>query len=629
MPIIQALLIEDNPGDAYLIRELLEESSGVQFKLDHVDRLAAAFQYFESEMPRVILLDLGLPDASGLEALIQLLEVVPMLPVVVLTGLDDEDVGAQAVSLGAQDYLVKGQVDAALLSRVLRYAIERKQAESDRVRLLSQVREQAQRIEQIMDTVPMGIVLLNDDGRISMANPVAERDLSILTGEKKNQAITHLGSRPLAELLVVGEWQELTAAGRIFNIIARPMENNQASGSWVLVIDDVTELRVTQHYQQAQEKLATVGQLAAGIAHDFNNVMSVIILYTQLLQRIPDLSAKHQQHLTLISDQAHHAAKLISQILDFSRRSDMAQQPVDLLALMKEFVKLLKRTLPENISLSVCNDQKTYVVLADPTRLQQAFMNLALNARDAMPHGGNLRYSFSVLAFTAPESAPLPDMETGQWVHLAVSDTGSGIAPKHLSHIFDPFFTTKGVGKGTGLGLAQVYGIVKQHGGFIDVQSQLGEGTTFHIYLPLIAESAARWNSESTADSPKKGTETILLVEDNSAMRHSVMEALTSIGYEVLSASEGSEAQAVFEREDESVDLMLTDLVMPGIDGVQLIKKVCQMRPNVKFLVMTGHTLEEERLQALQETAVSWITKPFTIEQLAKKVRLTLDSEIT
>jgi two-component system, cell cycle sensor histidine kinase and response regulator CckA len=505
---------------------------------------------------------------------------------------------------------------------------ERKQAENDRIRLLTQVREQSQRIRQIIDTVPQGIVLLSEAGQVMLTNLIAERDLAVLSGNTENDLIKHIGNYALPELLASRDRQEITVDGQTFVTIARPLQENFDSKNWVLVIDDVTEQRTTQRYQHAQERLATVGQLAAGIAHDFNNVMSVINLYAQLLQNIPDLSPKSQQHLTLIRKQAQQAADLIAQILDFSRRSDIEQQPLDLLPLMKEFIKLLKHTLPENISLSLPYDQKGYVVLADPTRLQQAFMNLAFNARDAMPDGGKLSYTFSTLTLTGEETAPLPDMSAGKWVHLAVADTGTGIAPEHIHYVFDPFFTTKEVGKGTGLGLSQVYGIIKQHGGFIDLQSQVGKGTTFNIYLPLVSIPAPNVLSNSETGMTMGQGETVLVVEDNEVMRLSVTESLTHLGYKVLAAAESAEAQTMLGRDGIVVDMVLTDMVMPGMDGVQLINVMQQKYPDMKFLIMTGHTLEEGRLEALQETAVPWIQKPFTVEQLAQKIRSVLDSQI-
>lgn len=506
---------------------------------------------------------------------------------------------------------------------------ERKQAEADHARLLTQVREQAERIQQIMDTVTSGIVFLNQSGQVMLVNPVAERHLVSLVGEGETDLISCLGDLPLAELLAHpnGRFHEVEANGSTFVITASPLRDDLESGNWVLVINDVTEQRIAQRYQQSQEKLATIGQLAAGIAHDFNNVMSVITLYSQMLQDIPGLSPKHLRYLTQINDQASHAANLTAQILDFSRRADIETLPVDLLPLMKGLKKLLEHTLPESISLNLSYEQKNYVILADPTRLQQVLMNLALNARDAMPNSGTLYLALTTLVLDAQELPPLSGMGVGEWVHLTVSDTGTGIAPEELPHIFEPFFTTKEMGQGTGLGLAQVYGIVKQHGGFIDVQSRMGEGTVFDIYFPLIVLPAVNLSPQETGSSQDEGSEFILLVEDNEAMRLSVEDALIRMGYYVLSAANGNEALEILVHEGGEVDVVLTDLVMPKMDGLQLSEAIRQQYPDMKILIMTGHTLQENRLQTLQETAVPWLTKPFSLQTLAQKIREILDED--
>lgn len=501
---------------------------------------------------------------------------------------------------------------------------ERKRADNDRIRLLNQVREQAQRIRQIMDTVPLGILFMDSLGRVMLANPVAEDNLVKLTGGRGDEAVTRFGDHPLSELLALpanSKWHEVQAGGHTFVIIASPLQEALDAENWVLVIDDVTEQRTAQRYQQAQERLATLGQLAAGIAHDFNNVMGVITLYTQILQDAPDISLKNKERLGQINDQALHAANLISRILDFSRRSDMEKTAVDLLPMTKEFIKLLEHTLPESISIKLEYGQTEYMLHADPTRLQQTLMNLALNARDAMPNGGELRFALSTLALTATEASPLPDMAEGDWVHLAVSDTGTGIEPHNLPHIFDPFFTTKQVGQGTGLGLAQVYGIIKQHSGFIDVQSRVGIGTVFDIYLPLIVDQAGKRPSTTTTNNKITGTECILLVEDNLAMRLSVAEVLMGLGYEVKSVAEANGALALLQSEGNMINLILTDLVMPGMDGLELSKAVRLLYPDIKVLIMTGHSLEEGRLKTLQQTAVPWIQKPFSLQELSKKIR--------
>lgn len=507
----------------------------------------------------------------------------------------------------------------------------RKVAEADRARLLAQVRQQAQQMQQIIETVPEGVLLLDESGHAILANPVAEKDLDFLVQKNREGAIVALGDRLLADLLTIpgGKmWHEIDYNGRIFKVIARPVGDDVQLGNWVMVINDVTEIRTRRQYQQAQERLATVGQLAAGIAHDFNNILGVIALYAQLTQGTPNLSTKSHQYLSLIEEQSHHAANLIAQILDFSRRSVVERVPLNLVTIVNSTkVELLERTLPENIRLDLVYNTKRSSILADLTRLQQVLMNLAINAKDAMPNGGELKFELDKLTIKSGEKPPLPDMPAGEWAKLTVSDTGTGIAPEHLPRLFEPFFTTKAPGKGTGLGLAQVYGIVKQHDGFMDVQSRLGEGTTFIIYLPLLPVSPEETTASIEIKALPRGTETILIVEDNPVMRSSVVESLMGLGYQVLAAENGREALVMLTELKDSVSLVLSDLIMPEMGGLELYQKVKKLAINPKMLIMTGYPLQQNKEELQQAGITHWIQKPFTIAALAKKVNEVLYSD--
>ena len=327
--------------------------------------------------------------------------------------------------------------------------------------------------------------------RVILANPAARKYLAFLLGDFEfDQPLTQLAGQPISSLLEKGpeqNWRELQASGeqnRIYEFAAQPLESGGENSGWVLVLRDVTEERANLRRVQMQERLATVGQLAAGIAHDFNNIMAAIVVYTDLLAIDPKLNPENREHVKIIQQQIQRSTSLIRQILDFSRRSIMEPCPIDLLPFIKELDKLLGRILPENILLRLSYSPGAYMIQADPTSLQQVFMNLALNARDAMPAGGILQFALSRQSILEDERPPLPELSPGSWIRLSISDNGVGIPESTLSHIFDPFFTTKPVGKGTGLGLAQVYGIVKQHGGSIDVQSVIGAGTTFRLFFP-------------------------------------------------------------------------------------------------------------------------------------------------
>lgn len=494
-------------------------------------------------------------------------------------------------------------------------------------RLLERTREQSRQVQQIMEVVPEGVVLLNARNRIVLANPTGRDYLDQLADVSVGERLDVLDGRSLDDVLAPTEgampWRELRQeiSGRIFMLTQRSVETAGGTAGRVLVIRDVTEERLRQKHMQTQERLATVGQLAAGIAHDFNNIMAIITLYSQSLERDPDFP-KRQQYLETISKQARHAADLISQILDFSRRAVMERGQLDLAPFVKEVVKLLERTVPEHISLELETGQDAYVVNADPTRLQQALMNLALNARDAMPDGGILTIALDRLTVKELERSPVPDMAAGEWVRLAVSDTGSGIPAEDFDRIFEPFFTTKRPGAGTGLGLAQVYGIVKQHGGEIAVDSELDEGTTFTLLLPAVdgaTDTDAR--EEETVAVPADVRRTILLVEDSDATRIAIGDTLDMLGYRVLAASTGREALALFSRHRGEIDAVLSDMVMPEMGGVELYRALTAEKPELKMVVMTGYPLADEGRSLLEQGIVDWIPKPFSPQAIAGKLQ--------
>jgi two-component system cell cycle sensor histidine kinase/response regulator CckA len=518
---------------------------------------------------------------------------------------------------------------------------DRKQAEEERSRLLVQIQEQARQVQQIVDTVPEGVLLLDASGRVALANPVAERDLSVLAGAKVGDTLTHLGDRQLAELLTSppkGLWHEVQAiapheqGGRTFEVIARPIENGSEPQDWVLVINDVTRERDIQQRAQQQERLAAVGQLAAGIAHDFNNIMATIVLYAQMTSRMRELPATVRERMDTIYQQAQHAARLIQQILDFSRRAVLERRPLDLLPLVKEQVKLLERTLPEHIEIELIHgpdeDAAPLLVNADPTRMQQMMTNLALNARDAMSGGGKLRIGLEQIEIRPGEPPPLPEMGAGAWARLTVSDTGMGISPDILPHIFEPFFTTRAP-LGSGLGLAQVYGIVGQHEGKIDVETLLGAGTTFTIYLPIVSlpeKPLATSSKDSLSLSSERG-QTILVVEDDPIVRKALLESLKLLHYQALEAANGQEALAMLEQRGDEIDLLLSDVVMPGMGGVALLRALKEKRLTVRIVMLTGHPLKRELEELRAQGMIDWLPKPPKLEQLAQVVARALDRE--
>ena len=385
------------------------------------------------------------------------------------------------------------------------------------------------------------------------------------------------------------------------------------------------ELKETQEKIVQQERLAAVGQLAAGIAHDFNNILTSILGFAELLQMSPDTPPLIRADLTHIVASGQRAAHLVRQILDFTRKSIRRPQPLELTPFVKEIVKFLGRTIPENIELNLEIEPGVYLVEVDPAQFQQMLTNLVLNARDAMPAGGTLRIrlSRSFVSGTV-KCIDCNQTITGEWISVTITDTGSGIPPEVLPHIFEPFFTTKEVGAGTGLGLAQVLGIVQQHAGHMTVESQVGRGTTFSVYLPPLPPGPHLYQPQETSSIRSGRGETVLLVEDDPAVLKTGQAMLQYLGYQVLTAGNGRQALAVYTEHQAEIALVLSDMVMPDMDGLALLNSLKAQNPAIKVVLMSGYPLDQEEARLLEQGVVDWFQKPITLRILAQTVNQAL-----
>ncbi|MCH8029675.1 MAG: MASE1 domain-containing protein [Candidatus Dadabacteria bacterium] len=489
------------------------------------------------------------------------------------------------------------------------------------------LRESEERLELTLRSIRDGVVALDSKGRIVFANRAGRQYLELMGDAEVGERLTHLGKFPIEDLIKhsgVGKtFHEITLeedSERVFEVSSQSMDESNSAKGEVLVIREVTEERAIRKSIEGQSRLAAVGQLAAGIAHDFNNILTVMIGYIDLVLYSKSIPENVRSNLNLVIDQGKKASKLISQILDFSRRSVSERLRLDLLPFLKDNLKLFERTIPESVRIVTEFYPGEYWVLGSSPQLQQILTNLAANAGDAMPGGGKLFISLRHVDLPDKKSLPFPQMSTGRWVKLSISDTGSGISKEHIPHIFEPFFTTKGPGEGTGLGLAQVYGLVKQHEGFIDVESDGMSGTTFNIYLPP-PTSAPQHEEEETDESTKilkGGGETILLVEDEPLVLETTKNMLEGLGYNVLTASNGKEALEIFYNKRSEIDLVVTDMVMPEVDGAALLRELKETAPHQKALVMTGYPLGEESRNLLTQGRVKWIQKPLDLIELSR-----------
>jgi len=492
-------------------------------------------------------------------------------------------------------------------------------------RLVAILAAERERLESLVEHLPVGVLLLDSDSRLLVANPLGKAMLALMNGGDTAGMLTHLGPHSIADLIekrVDIHPVEIVLDGptrRSFEVQAQPV--GEGCQQWVLTLREVTQEHENQQRIQMQDRLATVGQLAAGIAHDFNNILAAILVYADLLVDEPSIPPASRERITIIQQQVERASSLIRQILDFSRRSVMEQSTLDLLPFIKELEKMLKRVIPETIRLELSYQQGAYLVNADPTRLQQVFMNLALNSRDAMPDGGTLRFRLGRHSHRPGESPPIPDLPPGDWIWISVADTGGGIPAEVMPHIFEPFYTTKPVGLGTGLGLAQVYGIVKQHGGYIQVDNQAGEGARFTIYLSALPENT---RNELLFDGPTRYDgvgEAVLVVEDDLATREALQDLLSSQNYRVYTAADGLEALQCLENLQGPISLVVSDIVMPNMGGVGLYQALRERSPGIKMLFVTGHPLEGESQALLEGGEVHWLQKPFSVKEFNLAVR--------
>ena len=631
---LRLLLIEDSEDDAFLLTRELERG-GYALEAVRVDSAAELTAALDRQPWDLVIGDYSMPQFSGLAGLNIIRQRGLDMPFIFVSGTIGEETAVAAMRAGANDYVMKGQWKRLLpaIARELRDAEERR----GRRHAEAALRESEASYATLVEHAPLGIYRSNTRGRFLSVNSALVRmlgytspaellaldmntDLYVDPAQRKELVDRDTYSdREYDE--VEATWKRKDGLPITVQLSVRAIRNAAREVEYYeTFVRDVTEQRQLEAQLVRAQKLEAVGRLAGGVAHDFNNLLTVILSYSSLLIEDNEIPPHSLESVEEIKKAADGAAGLTKQLLAFSRQQVLQPQLLDVNAVVQSTQKLLNRLIGEDVKLITNFAPDLGVARLDPGQLGQIIMNLAVNARDAMPTGGILTIETANVEMDLTYVRGHPVAQAGHYVMLAVSDTGIGMDEATKERIFEPFFTTKETGKGTGLGLATVYGIVKQSGGFIWVYSEPARGTSFKIYFPRVNEAAVQAAVEAAPTPAPRGTETVLVVEDVSAVRGVAREMLERSGYRVLEAANGDQALRVAAKHSGPIDLLLTDVVMPGISGRVLAQQLAEIRPQMRVLYMSGYTDDAVVNHGMLDPGLQYLQKPFTRAGLARKV---------
>ncbi len=625
--ILAILHLEDSDVDALLIKKTLGRNApGIA--INRVENEAEYRQALDEKKFDIILSDYSLPDFDGPSALMLATEIVPDIPFIFVSGAIGEVQAIESLKSGATDYVLKDNLKRLIpaIKRALREQeeiIRRREAEVATRRLVTAIEQAGE-----------AVVVTDKDGTIQFVNPAYSRN----TGFSKEEAI---GSSP--KIVKSGEhngafyqelWETILSgkewSGRFLNrrkdgvtyhevcVISPITDEFGEIINFVAVSRDITnEVALEEQLRQAQ-KMEAMGVLAASVAHDFNNLLSVIIMRVELIARDIGKSSELNFSISDINAAAERGKSLINQLMMFSRRQEVKLQEIDINEVITDTLKLLNRLLGADITVKSSLEDKLYFIYADQHQLEQVFVNLAVNARDAMPEGGSLQIQTKNVTITQKTALKSTTLPPGDFVLTTVADTGVGMSSDIVDRIFEPFFTTKEVGKGTGLGLATVYGVAQKFGGYIDVESGIGKGTTFSIYLPKHATFIGRAQKQKETINYRVATGTILLVEDDMALRNAIAAQLRKVGYDIHSAGTATEAKAVFSRLNGEIDFLVSDVILPDYNGKILAADLTERDNGFNTVFMSGNTDRSIIDEIHNEQDAILLEKPFTINDLVE-----------
>jgi PAS domain S-box-containing protein len=638
---LHILHLEDNPRDAALVQSTLE-AEGIACATICVQNRADFVVALEHGGIDLVLSDFSLPAFDGLSAMETVRAQWPAIPVILVSGTLGEERAIEALKCGATDYVLKERLGR--LAPAVRRAMQEVESRAKNRQTEAALQEMEQRLHIVFNESPLGIALVGVDGRPILTNAALQKMLGY-TGEELSRMrfidFTHpddcVADTELYQQLIHGArksyqiqkrylrkdgklvWARLTVS------VAREAQSQAVLA--IAMVEDITERRDLEAQFIEAQKMEAIGHLAGGVAHDFNNILAVIMGYSDLLTSELGPDSPLRKDVEEIRHASDRAAGLTRQLLVFSRKQMVQPVVLDLNDAVKDLEKMLRRLVDENIKITVVAGKHIGRVKADPGYVGQLLMNLVINARDAMPNGGQITIATDNVTLEGNCARTPAAAIAGDYVVLSVRDTGTGMTDEVKSHLFEAFFTTKPSGQGTGLGLATCQTIVQQSGGHIDVCSQLGQGTTFKIYFPRIEQPLEAASKPGRPGPVPRGTETLLVVEDEPSVRHLARGFLETLGYEVLSAANGQDGLHVArEHQGSPIRLVITDVVMPLMGGKVMAEWLKTTYPDIKILFTSGYTDDAIAQYGVLDTGVEFLPKPYTPATLARKVRELLDA---
>ena len=645
---LKVLMVEDSIDDELLILRTLRKGGFApeSLRVETADQMADALR---GQPWDIVLCDFKLPQFDGLDAIALVYELDLDIPILLVSGSIGEEMAVECMRRGADDYIMKDNLSR--LCPAIHRELAEAQSRAKRRQAEAALKISEEKFKTIADYTINWESWFAPDGKYLWVNPAVKR----LTGYSAAEvlAMPDFISVMIAEehrQMFRQNFQNALTGTRGEDVEARYLHKNGSmhwmSIAWQPVYDaqgvflgirtsgrDITAAKLADEERRNLEKklfqaqkMEAIGTLAGGIAHDFNNILSGIIGYAELACMQSEEGIR-SQNIKQILKAADRATNLVRQILAFSRHVDLEKKPMDFKAVAGEVLKLLRATIPTTIEMRQTLTQRPVVIYADYTQMHQVIMNICTNAAQAIGEkGGTLAVSVSEEFLPAGFLMRELNLPSGMYAKLSVSDTGSGIDPAHISRLFDPFFTTKKVGEGTGLGLAVAYGIVHDHGGSIRVTSHPGQGATFDVYLPL-PDRAKVTPEEPPEEAFERGNEHILFVDDESALAFLGQTMLTDLGYRVTSCTDGLEALKVYQSDPGSIDLVITDMNMPGLSGSELATEIMKLRPDQPIILCTGYSDYMNSEKALKLGIKAFVMKPLARGMLASLIRKVLNAQ--